>query len=54
MPEGLIIDYKRDPYGNNDADKKEALTTGPGGQRTGSTRAKTRVRVHDRMGIRRR
>ncbi|MGH6862523.1 MAG: AlbA family DNA-binding domain-containing protein [Phyllobacterium sp.] len=24
-PEGLAIDYKRDPYGNRDADKKEAL-----------------------------
>jgi predicted HTH transcriptional regulator len=25
VPEGLVIDYKRDPYGNSDADKKEAL-----------------------------
>ncbi len=24
-PEGLTIEYKRDPYGNSDADKKEAL-----------------------------
>ncbi len=25
VPEGLVIDYKRDPYGNSDANKKEAL-----------------------------
>ncbi len=25
VPEGLVIEYKRDPYGNRDADKKEAL-----------------------------
>jgi predicted HTH transcriptional regulator len=25
VPEGLVIDYKRDPYGNSDADRKEAL-----------------------------
>lgn len=25
VPEGLTIEYKRDPYGNSDADKKEAL-----------------------------
>jgi Putative DNA-binding domain len=25
VPEGLVIDYKRDPYGSSDADKKEAL-----------------------------
>jgi hypothetical protein len=24
-PEGLTIEYKRDPYGNRDADRKEAL-----------------------------
>jgi hypothetical protein len=24
-PEGLAMEYKRDPYGNTDADKKEAL-----------------------------
>jgi predicted HTH transcriptional regulator len=24
-PEGLAIDYNRDPYGNRDADKKQAL-----------------------------
>jgi hypothetical protein len=25
VPEGLAIEYKRDPYGNSDADKREAL-----------------------------
>ena len=25
VPEGLVIEYKRDPYGNSDAHKKEAL-----------------------------
>ena len=25
VPEGLAIEYKRDPYGFSDADKKEAL-----------------------------
>jgi hypothetical protein len=25
VPEGLVIEYKRDRYGNSDADKKEAL-----------------------------
>jgi predicted HTH transcriptional regulator len=25
VPEGLAIEYKRDPYGNSDADKKETL-----------------------------
>ena len=25
VPEGLVIDYKRDPHGNSDADRKEAL-----------------------------
>jgi hypothetical protein len=25
VPEGLFIEYKRDPYGNGDSDKKEAL-----------------------------
>jgi hypothetical protein len=25
VPEGLLLDYKRDPYGSSDADKKEAL-----------------------------
>lgn len=25
MPEGLAVDYKRDPYGSSDAEKKEAV-----------------------------
>src|SRR5258708_4648824 len=25
VPEGLVIDYKRDPYGTSDGEKKEAL-----------------------------
>jgi predicted HTH transcriptional regulator len=25
VPEGLVVEYKREPYGNSDADKKEAL-----------------------------